>query len=97
LKIQELRNGMRRVSITANIVEVSEPREVMTRFGENHRVATAVIADDTGTIKLSLWDSTIDQVKTGDSVQIENGYVTAFRNENQLNVGRFGKLTVLEK
>lgn len=88
---------MRRVNVTANIVEVSEPREVTTRFGENHRVATAVITDDTGTIKLSLWDSHIDQVKTGDKIQIENGYVTEFRNESQLNVGRYGKLAVLEK
>jgi len=29
-------------------------------------------------------------------VQIENGYVTTFRGENQLNVGRYGKITVLQ-
>lgn len=88
---------MRRVNITAQIVEISEPREVMTRFGENHRVATAIITDETGKIKLSLWDSNIDQVSIGDNIQIENGYITTFQNEDQLNVGRFGKLTVLEK
>lgn len=88
---------MRRVNITAQIVEISEPREVVTRFGENHRVATAIITDETGKIKLSLWDSNIDQVSIGDNIQIENGYITTFQNEDQLNVGRFGKLTVLEK
>jgi replication factor A1 len=88
---------MKRVNITAQIVEISEPREVVTRFGENHRVATAIITDETGKIKLSLWDSNIDQVSIGDNIQIENGYVTTFQNEDQLNVGRFGKLTVLEK
>ena len=59
------------------------------------RVVTAVLKDDSGEIKLSLWNETIDQVKVGDSVQIENGYVTEFREEPQLNVGRYGKLTVL--
>jgi len=88
---------MKRVNITAQIVEISEPREVVTRFGENHRVATAIVTDETGKIKLSLWDSNIDQVNIGDNIQIENGYVTTFQNEDQLNVGRFGKLTVLEK
>lgn len=96
MKIQELRSGMRRINIAGNITELSEPREVSTRLGEAHRVATAIISDDTGKIKLSLWDDNIEQVKVGDNVQIENGYVTMFQNESQLNVGRFGKLTVVK-
>jgi replication factor A1 len=96
LKIKELRSGMKKVDADVNVVEVSDPREVVTRYGESHRVATAVVSDDTGTIKLSLWDANIDEVKVGDKVKIENGYVTTFRNENQLNVGRFGKLTVVK-
>lgn len=85
---------MKKVDVAVNVVEISEPREVVTRYGESHRVATAVVSDETGTIKLSLWDANIDQVKVGDNIKIENGYVTTFQNENQLNVGRFGKLTV---
>lgn len=96
MKVRDLRSGMRRVDLSAHIVEISEPREVVTRFGETHRVATAVVADDTGTIKLSLWDDNISQVKVGDNIKIENGYVTTFQNENQLNVGRFGKLSVIK-
>ena len=96
MKIKELRSGMKKVDVDVNVVEVSDPREVVTRYGESHRVATAVVSDDTGTIKLSLWDANIDEVKVGDKVKIENGYVTTFRNENQLNVGRFGKLTVVK-
>lgn len=94
MKIKELRSGMKKVDVAVNVVEISEPREVVTRYGESHRVATAVVSDESGTIKLSLWDANIDQVKVGDNIKIENGYVTTFRNENQLNVGRFGKLTV---
>jgi len=96
LKIKELRSGMKKVDVDVNLVEISDPREVVTRYGESHRVATAVVSDDTGTIKLSLWDASIDEVKVGDKVKIENGYITTFRNENQLNVGRFGKLTVVK-
>jgi len=59
-------------------------------------VATAIISDDTGKIKLTLWNDQIDQVNVNDNVKIENGYITTFRGEMQLNVGRYGKLTVTE-
>jgi len=95
MKISELKSGMRRVDLAAKVTEVSQSREVMTRFGEVSRVATAVISDDSGTIKLTLWNENIDKVSPNSQVQIENGYVTTFRGENQLNVGRYGKLTIL--
>ena len=46
MKISELKPGMRRVDVTAKIQEMSEAREVTTRRGEQSRVATAVIIDD---------------------------------------------------
>ncbi len=94
MKIIELKPGMRRVDIAAKITEITPAREVTTRRGEQSRVATAIVADDSGTVKLNLWNEQIDQVKVNDTVSIENGYVDSFRGETQLNVGRYGKLTV---
>lgn len=94
MKIIELKPGMRSLSITAKVSEITETREVTTRRGEQSRVATAVVSDDSGTVKLNLWNEQIDQVKVNDTVTIENGYVDSFRGETQLNVGRYGKLTV---
>jgi replication factor A1 len=94
MKISELRPGMRRVDVTAKILEISPPREVTTRTGEQSRVADAMVSDDSGSVKLTLWNEQIDQVKVNNSISIENGYVTSFRGETQLNVGRYGKLTV---
>jgi len=95
MKIIELKPGMKRVELTAKVIEKSDPREVTTRFGDTSRVATAVVQDESGTIKLSLWNETIDQVNVNDMVKIENGYVTTFKGETQLNVGRYGKLSVV--
>jgi len=96
MKIKELKDGMRKVDITARVLEVSEPREVISRFsGQVFRVADAIIGDETGTIKLTLWNEQIEQVKVNDTIKIENGYVRSFRGERQLNVGKFGKITVL--
>ena len=62
------------------------------RAGGTAQVADAIISDETGTIKLSLWDDQINMVKQGDRVSIENGYTQAFRGENSLNIGRYGNL-----
>ena len=95
MKIKDLRNGMKNVDLEAKVTEKSEAREVLSRFkDEAYKVATAIIADETGTIKLTLWNEQINQVNVNNTVKIENGYVTSFRGENQLNIGRYGKLTV---
>ena len=95
VKVKELRDGMKRVSIEAEVTEKDETREVMSRLKDQaHKVASAIIADDTGTIKLTLWNEQIEQVSVGNTVKIENGYVTSFRGEIQLNIGKYGKLTV---
>jgi replication factor A1 len=94
MKVSELKPGMRRVDVEAKVLSLSETREVTTRAGDQSRVATADVSDDSGTVKLTLWNEQIDQVKVNSNVKIENGYVTSFRGETQLNVGRYGKLTV---
>jgi len=93
MKINELRDGMKRISIQATVTEKSDPREVTSKFGETLKVTTAIISDETGTIKLTLWNEQIDQVNVNNVVKIQNGYVTSFRGEIQLNVGKYGTLT----
>jgi len=96
MKIKDLRNGLKRVDVEAKVLEKTETREVMSRYkDETYRVATAIISDDTGQIKLTLWNDQIEHVNENDTVKIENGYVTSFRGEIQLNVGKYGQLTVM--
>ena len=93
--IKELQDGMKRVSVQGKVVEKGDPREVRSRFkDETYRIVDAVVADESGSIKLTLWNEQIDQVNVGDNIKIDNGYVTSFKSEKQLNVGKFGKLTV---
>jgi replication factor A1 len=86
---------MKNVSVEAKVVEKSEQREVMSRFkDETYKVATAIIADETGTIKLTLWNDQINQVNVNDKVKVEKGYITSFKGEIQLNIGKYGILTI---
>src|SRR4030043_680342 len=93
--IKELHDGMKRVSVEAKVVEKGDPREVKSKYkDETYRIVDAVVADETGSIKLTLWNEQIDQVNVNDNIKIENGYGTSFKGEIQLNVGKFGKMTV---
>ena len=95
VKVKELRDGMKRINIRGTVTEKSDPREVTSRFkDQTYRVSTAIMSDETGTIKLTLWNDQIEMVNVNDVIRIENGYITSFRGEIQLNVGKFGTLTV---
>lgn len=96
MNIKDLRDGMRTVEAEGDVVDISSPREVSLRTGGQARVADATLKDETGTIKLSLWDNQIDQVKKGSRIKVTNAYTNTFRGEVQLNIGRYGKLEILE-
>lgn len=93
MKIGELKAGMRNVSVTAKVDSVGESRTVNLKSGGTNTVADAVISDESGSIKLSLWGNDIDKVQAGDRISIENGYINTFRGENSISIGKFGKMT----
>ena len=94
--IRDLRVGMNHVSLKAKVLEVTQPKHVVTRYGNLVSLAKALIADETGTIKLCLWNGQMAAVSAGDTVQIENAQVSAFRGERQMSLGKTGTLSNVE-
>ena len=94
MKISELKAKMGSVNMDASVDEVGEPR-TMNKYGRELRLASITISDDSGSIELTLWNDQIDQVKKGDKIKIENGYVNEWQGKIQLTLGKFGKLSVL--
>ena len=97
MKASDIRSDMRRIDVELKVVEVEEPRTYIRKDGREGKVATAVAEDDTGKIKVSLWDTDIDRVKVGDKIKITNGYARLFRDEVHVSAGIYGKLEVLEQ
>ncbi|MEO9294479.1 MAG: DNA-binding protein [Nitrososphaera sp.] len=93
MKISELKAGMRNVSVNAKVDSVGQPRTVNLKAGGTNTVADAIISDETGSIKLSLWGDDINKVAAGDRISVENGYINTFKGENSISIGKFGKLT----
>lgn len=94
MAIKDLKIREGNVDIIVDVVDVGEVRE-FEKFGKSGRVATAIVKDETGDIKLTLWNENIDNVKAGDKVHIINGYVSEWQGEPQLTTGKLGKLEVV--
>ncbi len=93
IPIRDLRTGMTHVNLKAKVLEIPSPKLVFTRFGNYASVTSALIADETGTIKLCLWNEQIKSIANGDTIQIENARTSTFKGEIQLNIGRNGTLS----
>ena len=96
MKISEITRGTSNIALKARVVDKGEKREVNTKYGRK-AVADFTLEDETGQINLSLWEEKIDQVRVGDTLSIEGGYITEFRDKMQLNLPRSGKLDIVNE
>jgi replication factor A1 len=96
LPIKDLRSGMTQVYLKAKVLEVPKPSLVHTRYGNCASVANALIADETGSIRLCLWNEQIGRISAGDTIQIKNARTSTFKGQRQLNIGRKGLLSSVD-
>jgi replication factor A1 len=94
-KISELRNGMKGINVIAKIIEISPTRTVNTRFGTLADLSNVIIADETGSVRLSLWNDQIESFHKGDEVELSTCKVSRFRGELQLRLGRKGTISTI--
>lgn len=97
MKIKDVNSEVKWVNLKAKVVKKPIARTVYSRFGNNPLgLSTSTISDDTGSIKMPLWNNQINMVSIGDTIQIENGRIRTFRGELQVSVGKAGKLKVIK-
>jgi ssDNA-binding replication factor A large subunit len=94
VKIRDIKDGMRGLVLVGTIKSVGDTRSVTTRYGPA-TVATATLEDETGSIRLNLWRDQIARAKVGDNVRLENAFVRVFNGQNELNIGKDGKIIPL--
>ncbi len=98
MKVKELTPNSREANVIVKVVSISQPRDVTSRRDlSRHRVADALIGDETGCLYLTLWDEKIDEIAEGKTIRIENGYINLFRGSMRLNIGRYGSFESLEE
>ncbi len=91
VKVDSLKPRLRNVNVTIKVVNIGEPRSVTSRRdGLVHRVAEALVGDETGCVLLTLWDDQISAFNNGDVIEVKNGYTSLFRGFLRLSIGRRG-------
>jgi hypothetical protein len=93
--IKDLRHGMKKVNLEAQVLETSKPLLVHTRYGNSATICNALIGDETGKVKLCLWNEQSEFVSVGKFIQIKNASVSTFRGERQLRLGKTGTVNQL--
>lgn len=95
-RIADVADNNQRYIIEGTVDSISEGREVFSKKdNKHHQVAEAVVTDDSGSMKLSLWNEMIPQIKEGEKIRIETAYVSTFKDEIQLNVSKHGRIAIL--
>ena len=88
---------MKGIDVNAKIIKIPPKQDVLTKFGVEAFVSNISIADETGTIRLSLWNDQIDKVHIGYEVEVENCYVASYIGELQLRIRRKGKISIIDQ
>lgn len=96
VKINELKTGMNGINLKAKVTALSEPREIMTKFGSVTTLTEATLEDDTGSIKLVLWGNQSNDIKNGTDVEVTNAFTKEFRDIMQLGIGKGGAAKSVE-
>lgn len=100
LEIKNIVPKIRNLSLTAKVVKVFEPREFQKK-DRSGKVASVILGDATGTIRLSLWDNQteiVEKLKPGMSVETFGAYT----RENgigsvEMRLGNKGGIKILEE
>lgn len=95
-KIGDVTPELSKVVLVGKVIACSDVKEFSREDGSSGNVANLTLADETGSIRVVLWDAAADLVKVGnivfgDSIQV-SGFVREGRNGLEVSVGRGGKV-----
>ncbi len=101
LKVENIVPGMRRVDVKAKVVDITDMNTFERDDGEDGKVQNIVLGDETGTIRMSLWDEQTDvteKVDVGDSIHISGAYSREDNRGNaELRIGNDTQMEMLDE
>jgi replication factor A1 len=102
-RVEDITEATRNVALTAKVVNIGTVRTFSRKDGGGEgRVANIVVSDETGSIRVVLWDDLTnaiseDAVSVGDVIQLRGAYVKrGLGDALELNLGRLAQIRVLE-
>jgi len=92
LKINEIPKGVSAVDALGKVIQIYGVRN-FNRNGREGKVANLVIGDETGTIKVVIWEERLirdieeGEIKEGDIIKVRNAYSKVNNGFNELHLG----------
>ncbi len=94
--IINLKPNQENVHIVARVLEAGPPHVIQTRKGPR-TISDAVLGDESGRIRVTLWGRKAGSLKEGDVVEIEGAWTSSFRGQVQLNIGSQTKVSTADE
>jgi ssDNA-binding replication factor A large subunit len=101
LEIKNVVPKIRDLKLSARVIRVFEPREFKGKNGKKGKVASIILGDETGNIRLSLWDdqtNIVEKLNPGMAVETFGAYT---REDGvggvELRLGNRGGVRILEQ
>ncbi len=98
-KINNLSSGATNVRVIGRVLSVESERIFKRKDGGEGKVSSLTMSDETGRIRLVLWDrqtEIISSVKSGDSIEITKGYIRERDSQIELHIGKGGAVKMMQ-
>ncbi len=97
LQIKNILAGMRDVETVGKVQQMYPINEFQRKDGTPGKVASIIVADETGTVRIVLWGGQTDMIKDlkeGDIVKVTAGYTRENNNRLEIHIGEKSKLEI---
>ena len=88
------------VHLRIKILQLQPARKVTTKFGRSHVLVDGLAEDASGQTSITFWNDQIEALsgaKTGDVIEVKNCFVSSFKGERRINVGRGSEIRRVEE
>lgn len=92
-KVKDLKTNSQFEKLELEVISKGEIRSFANQRGSG-KVCSVAAKDETGEIKVTLWNEQCEQVNEGDTISIANGWCSEYNGEKQVSTGRQGELQV---
>ena len=95
-KVIELKPGMENINVTVRVIEAQAPKVIQTRRGPR-TISEAIVGDETGRTKMTLWGSQAGSIEEGQALHIEGAWTTSYKGQVIINIGNRSRVEEVEE
>jgi replication factor A1 len=103
IQIQDLVSGLNDVTVAGQVVAVYPPKTFTRRDWTEGKLASLLVSDESGTLRVVLWDDKVELVEGGkvqreQTIRMSHGYVReGLDGKPELHLGQRGSIRVIKE